>query len=68
MKAGVTINRPPRDGIWPSCARPTSIRSSCCRKAPPAAEGAMDLDAQYRELVSRRLTDSPALALVFIAI
>ena len=31
--SGVTINRPPRDGIWPSFARPTASRSNCCRKA-----------------------------------
>lgn len=33
MDAGVTINRPPRDAIWPSCDRPTAFRSSCCRTA-----------------------------------
>ena len=40
MKAGVTINRPPRDGAWRSCARPTSIRSNCLQKgaALPAKE------------------------------
>jgi len=33
MKAGVTINRRPATAKWPSCARPTSTRSNCCKKA-----------------------------------
>jgi len=42
MKAGVTINRPPRDASWLSCARPTSIPSNCCRKATRTAAGAVE--------------------------
>lgn len=33
MDAGVTINRPPRDGIWPLCAAPTMSRSRSRRRA-----------------------------------
>jgi len=39
MKAGITINRPPRDGNMAFVRSPDRIRSSCCRRAnrkPPA--------------------------------
>ena len=36
MKNGVTINRPPRDGSWPSSAHPTTSRSSFCRRGGPS--------------------------------
>ena len=32
MQGGVTINRPPRDGRWRSCAPQIIIRSNCCRR------------------------------------
>ncbi len=57
MKAGVTINRPPRDahdGVrWRS---PDKQSIELLQKgAAPSPKGAMDLDAQYRRhLVSRR--------------
>ena len=54
MKAGVTINRPPRDGNdgVRALARQALHRASAERRRA-AAEGAVDLDAQYREMVTR---------------
>ena len=39
-------------GTWPSCARRTSARSNSCPGRPPAATGALGLDAQHRKLVT----------------
>ena len=52
MKAGVTINRPPRDGNMAFVRSPDKHSIELLQKgAAAAAEGAVDLDAEYRELV-----------------
>ena len=49
MKAGVTINRPPRDGKMAFVRSPDKHSIELLQKgAAAAAEGAMGLDAQYR--------------------
>ena len=61
MQAGVTINRPPRDGNdgVRALARQAFDRAVAERRAAAAA-GALDLDAEYREMVrqSSVLADS----------
>ena len=53
MKAGVTINRPPRDGIMAFVRSPDKHSIELLQKGDAAAaEGALDFDAQYREMVS----------------
>ena len=54
MKAGVTINRPPRDGNdgLRALARQALDRTPAERRAA-AAEGTVGLDAEYRTLVRR---------------
>jgi lactoylglutathione lyase len=47
-KAGVTINRPPRDGRMRSSARPTTSRSSCCRRARPSPRQSPGLRCRIR--------------------
>ena len=53
MKAGVTINRPPRDGNMAFVRSPDKHSIELLQKgAAAAAEGALGLDAEYRALVS----------------
>ena len=53
MKAGVTINRPPRDGIMAFVRSPDKHSIELLQKgAAAAAAGAVDLDAEHREVVS----------------
>ena len=55
MKAGVTINRPPRDGNMAFVRSPDQHSIELLQKgAAAAAEGAVGLDAEYREMVKRR--------------
>ena len=53
MKAGVTINRPPRDGMMAFVRSPDKQSIELLQKgAGAAAQGAVGLDAQYRALVT----------------
>ncbi len=53
MKAGVTINRPPRDGSMAFVRSPDKHSIELLQKGKPAAaEGAVDIDAQYRTVVT----------------
>ncbi len=54
MKAGVTINRPPRDGVHGvrTLARQALDRAAAEGRAA-AAQGAVGVDAEYREVVRR---------------
>ena len=53
MKAGVTINRPPRDGMMAFVRSPDKQSIELLQKGVgAAAEGAVGLHAQYRTLVS----------------
>ena len=56
MKAGVTINRPPRDGVMAFVRSPDkhSIELLAEGRAA-AAEGAVGVDAEYREVVRAAL-------------
>jgi lactoylglutathione lyase len=52
MKGGVTINRPPRDGNMAFVRSPDKQSVELLQKGKPlAAEGAVVLDAEHRELV-----------------
>ena len=54
MDAGVTINRPPRDGNMAFVKSPDNISIEILQEGDRAAgAGAMGLDAQHRELVRR---------------
>ena len=64
MQAGVTINRPPRDGMHGvrALARQAFDRAAAEGRAPAAA-GTVEIDAQYREMVTAaRLGGQLALA------
>jgi len=52
MKVGVTINRPPRDRRIAFIRSPDNIPSSCCRRQCAAQAGALDLNAEHRQMVS----------------
>ena len=53
MKAGVTINRPPRDGNMAFVRSPDKHSIELLQKGQAAAaEGAVGLDAQHREMVT----------------
>ena len=53
MKAGVTINRPPRDGVMAFVRSPDKHSIELLQKgAPAAAEGAVELDAEHRQMVT----------------
>ena len=53
MKAGVTINRPPRDGNMAFIRSPDNISIEILQKGgPQAAAGAVDVDAEHRRLVA----------------
>ena len=53
MKAGVTINRPPRDGVMAFVRSPDKHSIELLQKgAAAAAAGAVEVDAQYRQVVS----------------
>ena len=53
MKAGVTINRPPRDGTMAFVRSPDRHSIELLQKGvAAAAAGAVEVDAQYREMVS----------------
>ena len=56
MEDGVTINRPPRDGHMAFSARPTTSRSSSCRRAARCRRGAVGVDAQHRQVVAPGLS------------
>ncbi len=58
MKAGVTINRPPRDGHMAFIRSPDGISIELLQERHPAAAGALGFDAQYGELVTQ--TKKPA--------
>ena len=52
MKAGVTINRPPRDGKMAFVRSPDKHSIELLQKgAAAAAAGAVEVDAQHREMV-----------------
>ena len=52
MKAGVTINRPPRDGVMAFVRSPDKHSIELLQKgAPLPPEGAVDVDAEHREMV-----------------
>ena len=52
MKAGVTINRPPRDGVMAFVRSPDKHSIELLQKgAPLPPEGAVGLDAEHREMV-----------------
>ena len=54
MKAGVTINRPPRDGRMAFVRSPDNISIEILPEGRrPAAAGAVDVDAEHRRLVGR---------------
>ncbi len=54
MKLGITINRPPRDGIDGLCALARSAFDRAVAEGrSQAAGGAVDLDAEHRTLVRR---------------
>ena len=54
MKAGVTINRPPRDGRMAFVRSPDKHSIELLQKGDAlTAEGAMGVDAEYREMVRR---------------
>ena len=54
MKAGVTINRPPRDGIMAFVRSPDKHSIELLQKGDAAAAaGAVEIDAQYRQMVTR---------------
>jgi lactoylglutathione lyase len=56
MKAGVTINRPPRDGRMPIVRSPDNISLKLLQRGEaPAKEGTVGIDAQYREVRRRRV-------------
>ena len=53
MKAGVTINRPPRDGVMAFVRSPDKHSIELLQKgAAAAAQGAVGLHAQHREMVT----------------
>ena len=53
MKAGVTINRPPRDGNMAFVRSPDKHSIELLQKGvAAAAQGTLDVDAQYREMVA----------------
>ena len=53
MQAGVTINRPPRDGFMAFVRSPDRQSIELLQKGAPAApEGALEVDAQHRQMVS----------------
>ena len=53
MKAGVTINRPPRDGVMAFVRSPDKHSIELLQKgAPLPPQGAVGLDAQHREVVT----------------
>ena len=55
MKAGVTINRPPRDGQMAFVRSPDRQSIELLQKGDAAAaQGTLGLDAQYRALVDVR--------------
>ena len=55
MKAGVTINRPPRDGQMAFVRSPDKQSIELLQKgSAAAAEGTLGLDAQYRKMVTAR--------------
>ena len=61
MKAGVTIDRSPRDGNMAFVRSPDNHSIELLQKgAAAAAEGAMDLDAQYRTLVAAARYRAPS--------
>ena len=52
MKAGVTINRPPRDGTMAFVRSPDKHSIELLQKgAPLPPTGALEIDAEYREVV-----------------
>ena len=51
MAAGVTINRPPRDGHMAFIRSPDGISIELLQDGAPAAAGALGVDAQQRQLV-----------------
>ncbi len=52
MANGVTINRPPRDGRWPSCDRRTTCQSNSSRRVARKPPRSLDKHAQHRPLVA----------------
>ena len=53
MKAGVTINRPPRDGVMAFVRSPDKHSIELLQKGvAPAAAGTVEIHAKYRKLVS----------------
>ena len=53
MKAGVTINRPPRDGRMAFVRSPDNVSIELLQKGEAAAqEGAVGVDAQHRQVVN----------------
>ena len=55
MKAGVTINRPPRDGVMAFVRSPDKHSIELLQKGDAAAaEGTLDVDGEHRQLVSAR--------------
>ena len=64
MKAGVTINRPPRDGNMAFVRSPDKHSIELLQKgAAAAAEGAVGLDAEHREVVRPSRFVAPAASL-----
>ncbi len=52
MKAGVTINRPPRDGVMAFVRSPDKHSIELLQKgAAKAAAGTVEVDAKYRKVV-----------------
>ena len=55
MKAGVTINRPPRDGRMAFVRSPDKHSIELLQKGEPLPpQGAMGVDAEYRQMVNGR--------------
>ena len=55
MKAGVTINRPPRDGRMAFIRSPDNVSIELLQKGESAAQGrAVGFDAQHRQMVNAR--------------
>ena len=48
MKAGVTINRPPRDGVMAFVRSPDRQSIELLQKGAPSRPRAMEVDAEYR--------------------
>ena len=61
MKAGVTINRPPRDGRMAFIRSPDNVSIELLQKGEVAAqERAVGVDAQHRQVVNAASSPTPA--------